>query len=111
MRVVRAVHGRTDAFTFWDGRLLKVLAAEPLEAEAVDQPPGVVVAGQTDRRSRWPLVSTGEGALRLRELALEGRTPTTGEAFLRGYPGFIGSRLGRPTVQGGAAAPPTGANP
>ena len=110
-RVVRAFRGSRDAFTFWDGRLLKVLPAEPVEAPAVDRAPGIVFEAPADRRARWPLVATGRGALLLRELALEGRAPTAGEDFLRGYPGLIGARLGRPTVHEAATAPPTGAHP
>lgn len=97
-RVVRAFRGSRDAFTFWDGRLLKVLAAEAVVGPPVDSAVGVVFETFAGGRPRRPAVATGQGALLLREVALEGRAPTTGEAFLRGYPGFIGARLGRTTV-------------
>ncbi|MCC7103869.1 MAG: methionyl-tRNA formyltransferase [Chloroflexi bacterium] len=87
---VRAFRGRGDAFSRWDGKLLKILSARlaPLDAGAPGQ---VASLGQGGRRR--PVVVTGEGALELLEVALEGRKPTSGEAFLRGYPAFLGTHL------------------
>jgi methionyl-tRNA formyltransferase len=93
-RVVRAFRGRTDAFTRWEGRLLKVLAAQAIPVDAELPPPGVVFEPMPRLRPRRPLVATGEGALLLREVAIEGRPPRSGEAFLNGYPRFVGARLG-----------------
>ena len=39
-RVVRAFRGRTDAYTTWQGRSLKVLAAEPVDLSTEGRPPG-----------------------------------------------------------------------
>jgi methionyl-tRNA formyltransferase len=93
-QVVRAFRGRTDAFSHWRGRRLKVLAAEPLSLATNDLEPGTVFVPDAERRTRRPLVATGEGALALNLVALEGRPPTTGNAFLNGYPTLAGARLG-----------------
>jgi methionyl-tRNA formyltransferase len=94
-RVVRAFRGRTDAFTFWTGRLLKVLRASPLDDGVPPGGPGSVAVGQDSGGRKYPAVATARGRLLLREIALEGRQPTDGTAFLNGYPQLILSRLGR----------------
>lgn len=95
-RVVRAFRGRTDAFTSWNGKVLKVLAATPMPAPAAAAP-GSVAAAEGPGGHRYPIVAAGTGRLLLREVALEGRPPTPGPAFLNGYPRFVGARLGSPT--------------
>lgn len=94
-RVVRAFRGRTDAFTYWNERLLKVLAARPVELPGLAEEPGHVLDGRLIGQARWPVVTTGRGGLLLQQLALEGRSPTAGRAFVNGYPHFLGARLGR----------------
>jgi methionyl-tRNA formyltransferase len=95
-RQVRAYRGWPQAFTTWDGKLLKILRAWPGPSEwrAV---PGRVVASRdpavTTGQGEALLVMTGAGALRLDELVLEGRRPQSGSDFQRGYPQLIGSRL------------------
>jgi methionyl-tRNA formyltransferase len=93
-RVVRAYRGRPDAFTYWDDRVLKVLAVEVAPVEAGVRDPGVVFEPTPMVGPRQLAVGTGGGALVLREVALEGRSATRGEAFLNGYPGILGARLG-----------------
>jgi methionyl-tRNA formyltransferase len=92
-RVVRAFRGRTDAYTSWQGRSLKVLAAEPLDLPTGGRPPGSVFLLSADRRSRRPLVATGSGALALDLVQLEGRAASDASTFLNGYPTFAEARL------------------
>jgi methionyl-tRNA formyltransferase len=84
---VRALSAWPQAFTVWDGRLLKVLRAWPVEAPGTEAGRVVEVEGQ-------PVVATGSGGLRLDRVVLEGRKPQTGAEFLRGYPALIGAHLG-----------------
>jgi methionyl-tRNA formyltransferase len=93
-RVVRAFTGRGEAFTFWDGRLLKVLAARPVSSESPGLPPGQVYQRRKAAGRPQPLVATAAGALALNRLALAGRAPTDGQSFLNGHPSFVGARLG-----------------
>ncbi len=79
-RHVRAMSPWPSAFTFWKGKLLKVLRAEPVAAPA-NAPPGTVTADPA--RGVW--VACGEGALRLIEVQLEGRQPVSAEDLARGY--------------------------
>lgn len=101
-RAVRAFRGRIDAFTTWDGKLLKVLAATVTRATRAGEPGTVGLAPGEDGR-RYPVVVTGQGGLLLRLVALAGRPPREGPAFLNGYPRFVGARLG-PRQTGGEAA-------
>jgi methionyl-tRNA formyltransferase len=82
---VRAYRGWPQAFTTWDGQLLKVLRAWPL---AVAGEPGLVrlVDGA-------PAVGASSGVLRLDEVVLEGKRPQSGAEFVRGHGRFIGARL------------------
>jgi methionyl-tRNA formyltransferase len=84
-RQVRAYRGWPQAFTTWDGKLLKILRATLLIAHG---PPGKVYVLDT-----MPLVAGGRGSLRLDEVQLEGKRPQSGVEFIRGYPSFVGSTL------------------
>ena len=80
-------------FTLWEGKVLKLLDVVPLSAQAdYGIEPGSVVAASEEG---IPVaVATGSGMLGLKSLQLEGRRPVTGKEFLRGYPQFLGSKLG-----------------
>jgi methionyl-tRNA formyltransferase len=100
-RRVRAYRGWPDAFTTWQGKQLKVLAARPL----TPQPPlplgegwGEGVPGRVvlapDGTGQRPAVVTGDGILLLDTVALEGKRPADGADFVRGYRAFVGADLG-----------------
>jgi methionyl-tRNA formyltransferase len=82
---VRAYRGWPQAFTFVDGRQLKVLRATPLGG---DRAPG-----QIELVDGTPVVATGGGALRLDEVQLEGKRAMSGAEFARGYPNLKGTKL------------------
>jgi methionyl-tRNA formyltransferase len=86
---VRAYRGWPQAFTSFDGRVLKVLRAWP-----VDDVAGA--PGTLQRVGDQPVVATGAGGLRLDEVVPEGRKAQTGAELLRGYARLVGSRLGGP---------------
>ena len=88
-RAVRAFNPWPAATTTCNGAGLKVLYAAAAPNVALNQPPGAVVA--VDGRV---LVATGAGALRLEQVQLAGRSAMQVGDFLRGQPGFVGSRLG-----------------
>jgi methionyl-tRNA formyltransferase len=105
-RRVRAYRGWPSAFTMWQGKQLKVLAARPGVSlpTALSQrergttgegplPPGRVILVE-DGGAQVPAVVTGDGALLLDLVALEGKRPTSGADFVRGYRAFVGSELG-----------------
>ena len=102
-RHVRAYRGWPDAFTTWQGKQVKVLAARRQESGVRSQEPGsgsqeqaspgrvVMVPDGTVQR---PAVVTGDGLLLLDTVALEGKRPADGADFVRGYRAFVGADLG-----------------
>ncbi len=95
------------AFTWWRGRLLKVIESAPLRDGEPGAGPGeVAVAAAAEARARAPYpellpeggrvltVGTGEGVLALLRVQLEGGRPLAGEEFARGHREVIGARFG-----------------
>jgi methionyl-tRNA formyltransferase len=107
-RQVRAYRGWPQAFTDWDGKLLKVLQARPVPGPLLAGPanqsgPGLIQSPQDEGSlapgtllvsGGTPVVATGSVGLRLEHVVLEGRKPMSGEELLRGYPRLNGARLG-----------------
>ena len=87
-RMVRAYEPWPGTFTYWDGRLLKILGATSM---AGDAQPSQVVALNDGRIG----VGTGDGLLAVSNLQSEGRRPSDAQDFVRGYPDFVGAELGR----------------
>ncbi len=89
-RAVRAFDPWPGAYTFWQGRRLRIARAEALPAWCGPQEPGTVVGLGAGAAA----VVTGEGALRLVDVQLEGKRCTDCCSFVCGQPGLIGSVLG-----------------
>lgn len=89
-RANRAYRPWPGSYTFWRGRLLKVISCRPESAEFPNEEPGTVVPLGDGRGIG---VVTGRGLLRLEEVALEGCRPTGAYSFSLGCRGFVGSRL------------------
>ncbi|TVR58467.1 MAG: methionyl-tRNA formyltransferase [Spirochaetaceae bacterium] len=90
-RMVRAYDPWPRARTTFSGVDLTIRAARALPDSNSGAEPGVVTGMDNDSGI---LVQTGSGLLAVRELQLASRKPLTGNVFLNGTPGFIGSRLG-----------------
>ncbi len=91
-RRVRAFYPWPGAFTFWQGKQLKILrAAASLEARPKGEasPPGTVIEGPDG-----PGVVTGLGILNLYEVQPASKRPMPADTFVHGARGFVGSRLG-----------------
>jgi methionyl-tRNA formyltransferase len=84
-RLVRAFDPTPGTFTIWDGQQVKILAGMVGDASAE---PGRVL----ERGGRVG-VGTGSGIYHVTRLQLPGRKPTDFDAFLRGYPSFLGAQL------------------
>jgi methionyl-tRNA formyltransferase len=84
----RAYYPWPSTYTYWRGKLLKVLRAEALPHWSGEGDPGQVIA--LDEGA----VVTGEGALLLREVQLAGKRALSAENFTRGQRDFVGSVLG-----------------
>jgi len=95
-RWIRGLNPWPTAYTKLDGKMLKlwkaeVVPAEDLAKEAKSFAVGTVIAVTKDCFE----VLTGDGALRIKELQLEGKRKMTAEEFLRGFTLEIGTVLGR----------------
>ncbi len=87
-RQVRAYHPWPGTFTYWNGRQLKVHQASVLNTNEVLAPGTVLELPQ------GIAVATGDGALLLHRVQIEGRQSTDIADFARGYRDFVGSLLG-----------------
>ncbi|MHB0868594.1 MAG: methionyl-tRNA formyltransferase [Chloroflexota bacterium] len=90
-RASRAYTPWPGTYSYWNGKMLKVVSCLPEGGAAAGEPPGTVVRLGTDREAG---VVTGSGVLRLLEVALEGSRPMGIREFLLGHRDFLGSRLG-----------------
>ena len=97
-RRLRAFTPWPGLFTYWKGKLLKIISAAPLSSlssgggvswEANE--PGLVVPLEEPDIAAG--VVTGKGVLGLRRLQLEGRRPASSQEFIQGYGDFLASKL------------------
>ena len=93
-REVRAYNPWPSAYTYWHGRLLKLLSAraETLEPGA-EVAPGTVTLRKEAGHQVLAIV-TGSGLLDVDTLQLEGKKAMSAEEFVRGYPQIVGDVLG-----------------
>lgn len=87
---IRGLSSSPCAFTFLEGKRLKVYFAQKLDY-AADQPPGTVIKGE------GLCVACGKGALRLTDIMLEGGKRMKDSDFLRGRRIEEGAVLGEET--------------
>ncbi len=97
-RKVRAYTPWPGAYTYWRGKLLKIVTAHAT-ASAEQEPgtpahPGTVHLLHTEQGQRALAITTGAGILVVTQLQLEGRRAMSAEEFLRGYPQIVGDVLG-----------------
>ena len=97
-RRLRAFTPWPGLFTYWKGKLLKILSAAPLlslssgsGALGLESEPGLVVPLQEPDIAAG--VMTGKGILGLKRLQLEGRRPVSSQEFILGYGDFPASKL------------------
>lgn len=93
-RRIRAFTPWPSAFSYWQGKRVKVHGASLVAADAAHgtEAPGTVVRAGTDGIS----VATGDGVLLLTELQMEGRKRMPADAFLRGAGLRAGMRFESP---------------
>ena len=86
-RRVRALQPWPGAYTRFQGKLLKILEARPLTCEPRGAPGLVIALGKGFG------IATGEGALEVLRVQIEGKQAVSGEEFARGQRSFIGTVL------------------
>jgi methionyl-tRNA formyltransferase len=95
-REVRAYTPWPSAYTYWRGKLLKIVSAHavmPGQGNSNELKPGTVNLRKEGSRQVLS-VSTGSGLLVVDSLQLEGKKAMKAEEFLRGYPQVVGEVLG-----------------
>ena len=90
--LIRGLNPWPSAYTYLDGKTLKIWKAEVKDGDLEGlQKPGTVVRVTRDAIE----VQTGRGVLILRELQLEGKKRLGADAFLRGFSVEAGKHLGK----------------
>ena len=93
-RETRAYSPWPGSYTTWHGKLLKILESHALAtSESQSIPPGTVLLRKENSTPSLQ-VATGEGALALDRLQLEGKKAMNADEFLRGYANIVGNVLG-----------------
>ena len=87
-RLIRGLNPWPSAYTFYNGKTMKLWKAEIVPG--TDAAPGQIVS--VDKQSFT--VQTGEGGLRILELQMEGKKRMDAGAFLRGCALSVGEMLG-----------------
>lgn len=88
--LIRGLNPAPSAYSYIDGKLLKIFEADVTESESQSEP-GTVIA--VDKQSFT--VQCGAQALRIKTVQLEGKKQMPVSAFLLGYKITAGMRLGR----------------
>ncbi len=86
---VRGCSPRPGAFTHWNGSVLKVWLAAPIESDAAGEAGEVLSVG-----ADGIVVATGEGAVLLTDVQPENKKRMKADEFARGYRVTKGARLG-----------------
>lgn len=92
-RQTRAMTPWPGAFTTWQGKLLKIHAAEAITREQSLAPGTCYPLAAGDARGALAC-ACGEGALALKVIQLEGKRPLPSADALRGYPSLAHATLG-----------------
>jgi methionyl-tRNA formyltransferase len=78
-RLVRGLHSWPCAYTFLDGKQMKIWSSEVCDADTAGAAPGQILSDEQEL-----IVATGDGALKLCELQLSGKKRMQAQDFLRG---------------------------
>lgn len=93
-REVRAYTPWPSAYTYWRGKLLKIVSAHAQTLEPGEEVAPGTVTLRKEAGHTMPAVVTGSGFLEVERLQLEGKKAMSAEEFLRGYPQIVGDVLG-----------------
>jgi methionyl-tRNA formyltransferase len=91
-RQIRAFQPWPSSFTYWQDKLLKIIESHAIEfSKITTNCPGRVIQLPGGELA----VGTSDGLLVMDSIQLEGRRIVLAKEFAKGYPGLIGTRLGK----------------
>jgi methionyl-tRNA formyltransferase len=93
-RVVRAYTPWPGAYTYWRGKLLKIVSAHPAMLESAQQLKPGTVSLRKENGQQVLSIGTADGLLVVDSLQLEGKKVMSAGEFVRGHPQIIGEVLG-----------------
>ncbi len=93
-RKVRAYQPWPGAYTYWQGKLLKIISAQPEVSETSTEATPGTVSVHVEAGHQVLAVTTGSGLLLIKQLQLEGKKALSAEDFLRGYAQIAGQVVG-----------------
>jgi len=93
-RLIRGLNPWPSAYTYLNGKTLKVWDADVLTETVEGSQQEIVPGSILEVRKDTFLIACGEGVLAIRELQLEGKKRMNAEDFLRGYQLTEGTMLG-----------------
>ena len=88
-RFIRAMSPWPMAWTWWQGKQIKIISVQSESIEINSYKPG-----KTFKYNNGLAVQCGKNALIIKKLQLEGKTELTSEEFLHGHKDFVGCVLG-----------------
>lgn len=83
-RQIRAYMPWPGSYTFWRGKMLKIITAHPSSIEVEQPVPGTTIIREEADHQVLEVV-TGSGVLVIKQLQIEGKRAMSAEEFLRGY--------------------------
>ncbi len=83
---IRAYTGWPGTFTFWNSKRLKIISAKP---DAYEVEPGKIIL-----KDHLIFIGTKKGSIVPDDVQMEGKTVQDINAFVKGYPDFVGAGLG-----------------
>lgn len=93
-RQVRAYDPWPGTFTTWGSQMLKILGGGVLSGVPTNNADNGHIIAVTHNGKPVIAVSTAHGLFQLDQVQLAGRSAVKIDAFIRGYPAFLGARLG-----------------
>jgi len=88
--LIRGLDPVPGAYTYLDGKLLKLFRPKAIPFTPKDTPPGTIIEAKPEGIQ----IVTGEGILLVKEIQLEGRKRLPVSEFIKGYPKLVGKKLG-----------------
>ncbi len=89
--LIRGLDPKPGAYTYLEGRLLKLFRPKVIPFTAKNSQPGTIL----DAKKEGLQVATSSGILLVKELQLEGKKRLPVAEFIKGHPNLIGKRLGK----------------